>query len=33
MNPLGILHWYNVLRGHYQFTVFHAVRYVLWLAR
>jgi len=25
--------WYRILRQHYQFTVFQAVRGALWLAR
>jgi hypothetical protein len=33
MNQLRILHWYNVVRAHYQFTIFHVVLYALWLAR
>jgi hypothetical protein len=28
-----VLHWYNVLRAHYHFTVFEAIRCALWLAR
>lgn len=33
MNPLRILHWYNVLKAHYQFTIFQTIRYGLWLTR
>ena len=33
MKPLSILHWYNVLRAHYHFTTFEAIRFALWLAR
>ena len=25
--------WYHILRTHYQWTVFQAIRYALWLAR
>lgn len=25
--------WYRILRAHYTFTFFQAVRYALWLAR
>jgi hypothetical protein len=33
MNPLRILRWCKVLRAHYQFTLYEAIRYALWLAR
>jgi hypothetical protein len=33
MKPLSVLHWYNVLRSHYRFTTFEAIRFALWLAR
>jgi len=33
MNPAKVLHWYNVLRTHYHFTIFEAIRYALWLTR
>jgi len=29
----SILDWYRILRGHYQWPVFQAIRYALWLAR
>jgi hypothetical protein len=32
MKTPTILQWYQILRQHYQFTVFQAVRYSLWLA-
>src|ERR1700739_1012761 len=28
-----IFQWYQILRQHYQLTVFQAVRFALWLAR
>jgi hypothetical protein len=33
MKPFSILQWYNVLRSHYHFTAFEAIRFALWLAR
>jgi hypothetical protein len=33
MKTSSILQWYRVLRGHYHWTAFQAVRYALWLAR
>jgi hypothetical protein len=30
---LSILDWYRVLRAHYHFTIFQAIRFALWLAR
>jgi hypothetical protein len=32
MKPLLILKWYRILRLHYEFTMFEAIRYALWLA-
>ena len=29
----SVLGWYRILRAHYAFTFFQAVRYALWLAR
>lgn len=29
----SILEWYFVLRTHYQWSIFQAIRYALWLAR
>jgi hypothetical protein len=29
----SVLGWYRILRAHYAFTAFQAVRYALWLAR
>jgi hypothetical protein len=28
-----ILGWYHILRAHYQFPVFEAIRFALWLGR
>jgi hypothetical protein len=28
----SVLGWYRILRAHYAFTFFQAVRYALWLA-
>jgi hypothetical protein len=25
--------WYRILRAHYQFSMFQAIRYALWLGR
>jgi len=33
MNQHSVLFWYRVLRTHYHWTMFQAVRYALWLAR
>jgi hypothetical protein len=33
MKRLSILDWYRILRAHHQWTMFHAIRYALWLAR
>jgi len=33
VKSLSILQWYHVLRMHYHWTVFEAVRFALWLAR
>jgi hypothetical protein len=27
------LEWYRILRAHHQWTLFHAIRYALWLTR
>ena len=29
----SIVGWYRILRAHYQFPMFEAIRYALWLAR
>ena len=29
----SVLGWYRILRTHYAFNLFQAVRYALWLAR
>jgi len=29
----SVLEWYFVLRTHYHWTIFQAIRYALWLAR
>ena len=29
----SILGWYRMLRAHYHWTIFQAIRYSLWLAR
>ncbi len=29
----SIVGWYRILRTHYHWTVFQAIRYALWLAR
>jgi len=31
--PFAIVHWYNILRVHYHFGAFQAIRFALWLAR
>jgi hypothetical protein len=33
MKSFSILYWYSVLRGHYQLTMFDAIRYAWWLSR
>jgi len=33
MNTNSILDWYRILRGHYHWTAFQAIRYALWLAK
>lgn len=33
MMPHSIYSWYRVLRVHYQWPMFQAIRYALWLAR
>lgn len=33
MNRLSITEWYRILRSHYGWTMFQAIRYALWLAR
>jgi len=30
---LSILKWYRILRVHYRWPLFEAVRYALWLSR
>lgn len=30
---LSILDWYHILRMHYHWTMFQAIRYALWLSR
>jgi hypothetical protein len=29
----SVLGWYRILRAHYAFTFFQALRYAFWLAR
>jgi len=29
----SLLGWYRILRAHYQWPLFQAIRYALWLAR
>ena len=31
--PPGVLNWYRILRMHYRFPLFEAIRIALWLAR
>jgi hypothetical protein len=31
--PPGLLGWYHLLRVHYQWSIFQAIRYALWLTR
>jgi len=33
MKSLSIVQWYQVLRTHYHWAMFEAVRFALWLAR
>ena len=33
MRPHSILSWYRLLRAHYHFPVFEAIRYAVWLCR
>jgi hypothetical protein len=33
MKSPSLFGWYRILRNHYQWTVFQAIRYALWLAR
>lgn len=33
MKPPSILGWYRILRAHYHWPLFQAIRYALWLAR
>ena len=33
MNRPSMLDWYHILRVHYHFTMFQAIRYALWLTR
>ena len=33
MNRRSILIWYRILRVHYRWPLFEAIRYALWLAR
>ena len=33
MKQLSVREWYRILRAHYEFTIFQAIRYALWLAR
>jgi hypothetical protein len=33
MKPPTIVGWYRILRAHYEFPVFEAIRYALWLGR
>jgi len=33
MKQLSILKWYRILRVHYHWPLFEAVRYALWLSR
>ncbi len=29
----SVLGWYRILRAHYQWPLFEAIRYALWLSR
>jgi hypothetical protein len=33
MEAPSILGWYRILRAHYHWPLFQAIRYALWLAR
>lgn len=33
MKSPSLFGWYHILRTHYEWTVFQAIRYALWLAR
>ena len=33
MKPPSILGWYRILRAHYHWPLFQAIRFALWLAR
>ena len=33
MKQASVREWYRILRAHYEFTIFQAIRYALWLAR
>jgi hypothetical protein len=33
MNRPSMLNWYHILRVHYHWTMFQAIRYALWLTR
>ena len=33
MKPHSIFSWYRILRVHYHWPMFQAIRYALWLAR
>jgi hypothetical protein len=33
MRQIGLKEWFQILRVHYQWPLFQAVRYALWLSR
>lgn len=33
LEAISIVGWYHILRAHYHWTIFQAIRYALWLAR
>jgi len=33
VKPVSILQWYQILRLHYHWTIFEALRFALWLTR
>ena len=33
MNRQSFVSWYQILRVHYRWPLFEAIRYALWLAR
>ena len=33
LKRLSILKWYRILRAHYHWPLFEAIRYALWLSR